>query len=259
MRAAAATVLLALLTPWLAPGQTAAPPASTPGADEGRTVGWRTLPGNLASDQKRIWTFPAKLARGKRLLPALALVGATAVLIETDPHTAPYFRNTTRYKDFNSVFTSKRTDLGTMLVPATLYAVGLATRNSRTRTTALLAGEAVANAEILTILAKDLDRRKRPAEYPPHTNMADSWFHDKGHWYRGHGSFPSGHTIAAFSVATVIARRYPQHRKWLPYVAYGLAGVVGFSRLTLSSHYPSDVLVGGVLGYSIGRFAVLRQ
>jgi membrane-associated phospholipid phosphatase len=88
--------------------------------------------------------------------------------------------------------------------------------------------------------------------------MADSWFSGKGNWYRGNGSFPSGHTIAAFSIATVIARRYP-HQRWVPYVAYGLAGMVGFSRLTLLSHFPSDVFVGGALGYAIGRFAVLRQ
>ena len=75
---------------------------------------------------------------------------------------------------------------------------------------------------------------------------------------RGRGSFPSGHTIAAFSVATVISRRYGNHR-WVPYVAYGMATLVGFSRLSLSSHYLSDVFMGGALGYSISRFSVLRQ
>jgi membrane-associated phospholipid phosphatase len=64
--------------------------------------------------------------------------------------------------------------------------------------------------------------------------------------------------MAAFSVATVISRRYPQHRRWLPYVAYGLAGVVGFSRVTLSSHFPSEVFAGAALGYTISRYAVLR-
>lgn len=58
-------------------------------------------------------------------------------------------------------------------------------------------------------------------------------------------------------MATVVSRRYPKHR-WLPYVAYGLAGVVGFSRVTLSSHFPSDVFLGAALGYSISRYAVLR-
>ena len=69
---------------------------------------------------------------------------------------------------------------------------------------------------------------------------------------------PSGHTIAAFSIATVVARRYRKHR-WVPFVAYGLAGVVGFSRMTLSAHFASDVFMGASLGYSISRFAVLRQ
>jgi membrane-associated phospholipid phosphatase len=64
--------------------------------------------------------------------------------------------------------------------------------------------------------------------------------------------------MAAFSVATVVARRYGNHR-WVPYVAYGLASVVGFSRLTLDVHFLSDVAMGGALGYSISRFSVLRQ
>ncbi len=262
MRAAGLLILFAVLTAGQLPAQPADPPlepAVKPIPEQGRTVGWLSLPKNVASDQKRIWTFPARLARGRHLLPTALLLGATAFLVESDPHTAPYFRSTTTYQGFNSVFTSKATDMGTLLAPAALYAVGLAARRPYARTTALLAGEAVLNSEIITIIAKDLDRRRRPATYQPHTNMSDSWFNDKGHWYRGQGSFPSGHTIAAFSVATVIARRYPQHRKWLPFVAYGLASVVGFSRLTLSAHYPSDVLVGGVLGYSIARFGVLRQ
>jgi membrane-associated phospholipid phosphatase len=75
---------------------------------------------------------------------------------------------------------------------------------------------------------------------------------------RGHGSFPSGHTIAAFSIATVVARRYGNHR-WVPYAAYGMAALVGFSRLSLSAHFLSDVFMGGALGYSISRFTVLRQ
>jgi len=42
-------------------------------------------------------------------------------------------------------------------------------------------------------------------------------------------------------------------------VAYGAAAAVGFSRMTLSAHYASDVFVGAALGYSISRFAVLHQ
>jgi membrane-associated phospholipid phosphatase len=36
-------------------------------------------------------------------------------------------------------------------------------------------------------------------------------------------------------------------------------GVVGFSRVSLSAHFVSDVFMGGMLGYSISRVVVLRQ
>lgn len=124
--------------------------------------------------------------------------------------------------------------------------------------TALFAGEAVVDAEVLTTVLKDSTRRLRPADVPMHGNYWDTWFESGGSFVGGKGSFPSGHTIAAFAIATVVARRYG-NRRWVPYVSYGLATVVGFSRLTLSSHFATDVFMGAALGYSTSRFAVLRQ
>jgi len=232
--------------------------APAPATDDGRPVSWPKLPGNLLKDQGKIWTFPVQLARGKHLWPTLAVVGVTAALIATDAHTAPTFRNTTVFRGFDNVFTSNATDTGIAVAPAALYAAGLIARKSHLSRTALLAAEAFADCEVVDVLAKDIDRRRRPASYPPGTNMSDSWFSGQGSWVRGNGSFPSGHTIAAFSIATVIARRYPD-RPWVRYASYGLASVVAFSRLTLSAHFPSDVLMGGAMGYSISRFVVLRQ
>jgi membrane-associated phospholipid phosphatase len=108
------------------------------------------------------------------------------------------------------------------------------------------------------IVLKDADRRLRPASVPTNGNFWDTWFDDNTRLLRSNGSFPSGHSIGAFSVATVIARRYGNHR-WVPYVAYGGAALIGFSRLTLSAHFASDVFMGCALGYTISRFAVLRQ
>jgi membrane-associated phospholipid phosphatase len=122
----------------------------------------------------------------------------------------------------------------------------------------LLAGEAVLDSEIVAELAKAIDRRKRPQDQPANGNFTDTWFSNKAGGVQSTGSFPSGHTIAAFSVATVIAHRYGNH-KWAPYVAYGTAALIGFSRMTLSSHWGSDVFVGGVLGYTISRFSVLHE
>jgi membrane-associated phospholipid phosphatase len=131
-------------------------------------------------------------------------------------------------------------------------------RDSKMWKTALLAGEAVADSQLLTILMKDAGRRLFPASVPPPQGFSNTWFKTKGDWLRGSGSFPSGHGIAAFSIATVIARRYGKHR-WVRYAAYGGAALVAFSRLPLGAHYGSDTVIGAALGYGIGRFVVLRQ
>jgi len=228
-----------------------------PDQDPGRNVSWRTLAPNLASDQKAIWLSPLKLKERKYWIPTAVVLGATAGLIALDPVAARYFRESSSYGGFNRVFSGKNTALGTLIAPLSLYGIGLIQKDSKMKKTALFAGEAVANAEILTTVMKDLDRRVRPIAVPVNGNYSDTWFEDSTGKLRSNGSFPSGHTIAAFSVATIISRRYGNHR-WVPYVAYGGAALVGFSRMTLSSHFASDVFVGGVLGYSISRFAVLR-
>jgi hypothetical protein len=72
------------------------------------------------------------------------------------------------------------------------------------------------------------------------------------------GSFPSGHAMAAFSVASVFANRY-RDKKWVPWLSYGVATLIGGARLALGRHFPSDVVVGAVLGTSIGRGVVARS
>lgn len=58
-------------------------------------------------------------------------------------------------------------------------------------------------------------------------------------------SFPSGHTSAAFAMATVIADYKPRY-KWL---AYGTATAIGVSRVSVGAHYWQDVAAGAALGY----------
>jgi len=235
-------------------------PAVTPppAAAYDRPVSWKQLIPNILSDQRQIWLFPVKVAEGQSLIPTSAVLATTAGLVALDPTDAPYFRRTSTFKPFNNVFSGNATAIGTVIAPASLYVLGLARKDGKMQRTALLAGEAVADAEVVTTFLKDATKRVRPAAIPPSGNYADTWFESKGPLLRGSGGFPSGHTIAAFSVATVIARRYGNHR-WVPYVSYGAAALVGFSRLTLSAHFLSDVFLGGALGYSISRFNVLRE
>jgi membrane-associated phospholipid phosphatase len=256
---------LAFVVLWLAfaacvlSGQNPNAPPPDPQPQPERSGSWATLAPNVLKDEKQIWTFPRKLARGKHLIPVAAVIGATAGLVALDPTTAPYFRRTSSFDGFNHVFSGNATAIGTIVVPVSLYAAGLIRKDSRMQSTALLAGEAVINAEILTTVMKDIDRRLRPAVLAPNGDFDDTWFLEHTRTLQSNGSFPSGHAIAAFSVATVIARRYGAHHRWVPYVAYGSAALVGFSRVSLSSHFVSDVFMGAALGYSISRFTVLRE
>ena len=254
----------AIAIPPATPGQTTArdqtPPASSPAASSAfdRPVSWRKLLPNLADDQKQIWTFPARVVQGKNWIPAAAVLGATGALVALDPYTAPYFRRTTDFRGFNNAFSSNATTIGAIAAPTALYTVGFFRKDSKMQRTALLAGQAVADSEILATVLKDATARLRPSGVPIHENFSDTWLDAPGSRFSGHGGFPSGHTIVAFSIATVVARRYGNHR-WVPYAAYGAAALVGFSRITLSAHFLSDVFMGGALGYSVSRFAVLRQ
>lgn len=59
-------------------------------------------------------------------------------------------------------------------------------------------------------------------------------------------SFPSGHTSLAFQTATTLSIEYP---KWYVIVpSYAWASAVGYSRIHLGEHYPSDVLAGALIG-----------
>jgi membrane-associated phospholipid phosphatase len=234
------------------PGAKQAPPASD------RSVSLREMIPNVVDDQKRIWTFPARLTHDHDWIPALAVVAVTAGLVAADPWTTKPFATTTAFHGFNSVFNSTATSAGIAIVPVSMYAVGLLKKNSYAANTALLAGEAVADSEIVATALKTATRRERPQYFSATGNLADSWFEGPGGVGLGHGGFPSGHAIAAFSVATVMSRRYGKTHRWVPFAAYGLAAAVGFARVTTLAHFPSDVVLGAALGYSVSRFVVLR-
>jgi undecaprenyl-diphosphatase len=60
-------------------------------------------------------------------------------------------------------------------------------------------------------------------------------------------SFPSGHTAGSFAAALAMSRCFPRHRPLM----LGVAGAVGFSRIYLGHHYPSDVLGGVAIGTAV--------
>ena len=65
-------------------------------------------------------------------------------------------------------------------------------------------------------------------------------------------SFPSGHTSAAFMMATLLSYYFPPLTIYL----YSWATGVGFSRVVLGVHFPTDILVGVLLGISAALFSL---
>lgn len=222
-----------------------------------REVTWRSLPGDFLRDQKAIWLFPVQLAKGHYWLPTLAVAGGTAGLIVADPYVMPYFRSHSgNLDDVNDVFDAPITSAEVILLPASLMISGYARHDSYQVGTALLAGEAYADAAVVDLAIKAVTRRRRPSDVAPGAPFTDTFFSGGKSPFKG-SSFPSGHAAGAFAVATVVATRYHTHR-WVPWAVYGFATAVSLSRITTSAHFPSDVFLGAALGYGITRYQVLR-
>jgi membrane-associated phospholipid phosphatase len=120
------------------------------------------------------------------------------------------------------------------------------------KNTAMLAGEAIVDVQLVSFGLKILTGRSHPSDIPVNGNFRNTWFQYNG-TVTNPGSFPSGHAITAFATAAVIAKRYKRHR-WVPWVVYTGATVIALSRIPDQAHFPSDVFAGAAMGYILGRF-----
>lgn len=116
------------------------------------------------------------------------------------------------------------------------------TRNTRLQKTVFVwAGSLLVNGMVTDKLKHSFQR------YRPNTGMPAHTF--DGHEGPGvHHSLPSAHTSNAFATATVFATLY-KDKKWVPPLAYGLATVVGASRVYNNAHWVSDVMAGAAVGF----------
>jgi hypothetical protein len=196
---------------------------------------------NIACDQKAIWMSPAKLESGDAgwLVP-LGL--GTAGLIATDRRSAGSLdNNRTRLAVSRDIsYAGSTYSLGTIV--AATYLIGRGTSNAHLRETGKLAAEALIDAAIVDFAFKEITQRPRPLED-----------RGRGRFFTGGNSHPSGHSAAAWSVATVFACQY-EDNPLFHYGAYAAAGAVGISRFTARKHFLSDILIGSALGYGVGRY-----
>ena len=241
------------------PGQSAKPPVDTTTGVPQREATWRSLPGDFLHDQKDLWTFPLRLAKGHDLVPTAIVLGGTIGLIYSDPHTMPYFRNHQKnWDDFNDVFDPMITTAEVIALPAGLMAAGYIRHDNREVNTSLLAAEAYGDSVVINLALKAITRRQRPSDVAPHGDYSNTFFNGGKSPFKG-SSFPSGHATAVWSVATVVAERYRHRGKpWIPVLAYTLATAISISRITEAAHFPSDVWLGSSLGYTIAKYQTLK-
>jgi Capsule assembly protein Wzi/PAP2 superfamily len=190
-------------------------------------------------DQKAIWTCPAHvhLVDVDWLIP---LGAATGVMLATDTEYSKHLSNSpSRLKHSRDVSTY---GLGAMAgVGAGFYFMGYLTHDEHKRETGFLAGEAAIDALVPTYALKYAFGRDRP--------LQDDY---RGDFFSGGVSFPSEHSAAAWSIASVIAHEYPGPLTSL--LAYSAASAVSFSRISAKQHFPSDVLIGSAIGWLVGAY-----
>ncbi|MEI8225850.1 MAG: phosphatase PAP2 family protein [Bacteroidota bacterium] len=122
-------------------------------------------------------------------------------------------------------------------IPAGMGTVGLIKHDDQLFRNACVTLAATAVNFGVTAVMKYSFNRDRPfITYPDITRKS----------YGGSPSFPSGHTSMAFATATSLSLAYP---KWYIIVpTYTWASTVAYSRMDLGVHYPSDVLIGALVG-----------
>lgn len=122
-------------------------------------------------------------------------------------------------------------------LPAGMLAIALIEKNKTLQSNALEAFGSLAIAAGTTELLKKIVKRPRP-----YYTYNDIYVNDTDDSY----SFPSGHVSVAFATATSLSITA---KKWYVTVpAFVWATSVGYSRMYLGQHYPSDVFMGALIG-----------
>ncbi|GGK57460.1 hypothetical protein GCM10011405_01960 [Rufibacter glacialis] len=129
---------------------------------------------------------------------------------------------------------------------ATLFAVGAFAKRPKMKEAAVVGLSSFYLNALLTDKLKKSFQRHRPS------NTNDSHLFEGANGDGKNTSFPSSHTSNAFAAATAIASVYHDHR-WIPQAAYGVATLVGLSRINDNKHWASDVLAGAAVGYLTGK------
>lgn len=121
--------------------------------------------------------------------------------------------------------------------PILIYTLGLINNDSVAKQKALFIGETFLASAFITVVSKKIIKTDRPYDTYPMVQPVVS---------EASYSMPSGHTSTAFATATSLSLAYPKWYVVAP--SFVWAGAIGYSRMHLGVHYPSDVLAGALVG-----------
>lgn len=209
---------------------------------------WKSFPSYLVQDQKAIWSSPFHMSRADAKWWAIfgaagaGLVAGDKWAFKQLPHTNTQISAGKWGSKFGALYTLVPLDAG-------LYSLGVLKHDDHLRETGFLGAEALGGAFIVDTVLKGITQRQRPTE----GNGSGSFLSGKGRVWNSGSSFPSGHSIQTWALASVIAHEYSRSHI-VPVAAYGIAATVSLSRIAAQKHFPSDVVVGAAMGWFIGHY-----
>jgi membrane-associated phospholipid phosphatase len=194
----------------------------------------RNVVSDILNDQKRIWTSPFYINRGE--IEWLAPIGVgTVALFATDRQISAAARSDTALRAPSNVI-SGIGNITPYAVPGAMWFLGAFSHNDHAKGAGRLGGEAELDTALVVEALKFATDRRRP-------NLSNDQ------------SFPSGHAASAFALAAVMSSEY-HDKPLIVFGSYGFATAVSLARIGGLNHFPSDVLVGAVIGELIGRYVV---
>jgi hypothetical protein len=220
------------------------PEAPPPQAQDEERVTLRNTPRKILRDQGAIWTSPLRI-RTHDLEWLLPLASATGAAIATDHHAMSSVVSHDSGFNQTNVDASNALIGGFIAFPLALYGIGHFREDAHAQETGILGAEALLDGVVVEQGMKLIFWRERPA-----------MDHARGLFFQGSAgvdsSFPSSHSVLAWSTAAVIAGEYPS--RWCQLGIYSLATGVSVTRVLGQEHFPTDVLVGSAAGWLVGRY-----
>ena len=210
-----------------------------------------SLLGNLKDDFTYVASSPARMDR-KSTAITLGIIATGAFIYTQDEKIRDFFQSHQKSSSMDGLSDiAEKFGNGVYELPLlALYGGGgYLIENEKMQDTSLLSFESFLVANTIGTAAKIGIGRPRPyteegsGSYKPFSTDSD------------HTSMPSGHTISAFSIASVFADEYDD-KPMVGVTAYGLASMVAFQRVYDDKHWASDVFAGAVLGTVIGKSVV---